>query len=424
LLTGSSAHQQDAWLRRQVVPSEIVSLSHLQAMITDMPGEPTSAGEAGGLLGQILETRLRRGLRTVLNAPGMHPAHLEEIRLMADRFGRPVALFIQEPDPAVPTPLQDRLQLMRMASGREWTCVWQIRSTTRLDWAACAPYPTATSWVVAGDIHGCLASWIALIEQSGGRVLYNDDGLAVDVQMPDGVRLASVGDLINRGTHSVEVLELAIRLHQRGKLVVVPGNHDLALASALISGEGASESRTETQLRLTRSARDLQQIGQWILNLSPYVVLRHSNGLQELVMSHAGLERGMVGRTDGWIRWRCAHGRPQWEAQQYGFDEDHFSFPWQQDYDEDRQLVHGHWARPSATVRPRGSTWNVDTNAVRGGRLSAFVWPECTVLSVEGQRQEVAVDESGNDVSGSPEAPHTMSTAETSTGPAGHGDPS
>ena len=68
------------------------------------------------------------------------------------------------------------------------------------------------TWAI-GDIHGCWLTLQRLLERIGWR--------------PGGDRLWLVGDLVNRGPSSLEVLRWAYQ-HRR-HLVAVLGNHDLHL---------------------------------------------------------------------------------------------------------------------------------------------------------------------------------------------------
>jgi serine/threonine protein phosphatase 1 len=72
--------------------------------------------------------------------------------------------------------------------------------------------------VAIGDIHGCLAALVTLID-------------AIDLGPED--TLVALGDYIDRGPHSRGVLDLMIVLARRCQLVPLLGNHEEVLLDAL-----------------------------------------------------------------------------------------------------------------------------------------------------------------------------------------------
>lgn len=118
-----------------------------------------------------------------------------------------------------------------------------------------------------GDIHGCFQTLQRLLRKVG----YD----------PRQDRLWLVGDLVNRGPRSLEVLRWAAE--QGDRIVVVLGNHDLHL---LARAAGVSEARKRDSLETVLAAPDRDEILAW-LRTRPLV---HREG--ETVMVHAGLFPG------------------------------------------------------------------------------------------------------------------------------------
>ncbi|WP_234414156.1 metallophosphoesterase family protein [Paenibacillus sp. CAA11] len=73
------------------------------------------------------------------------------------------------------------------------------------------------------DIHGCYEEFCDLLEQ----VNYNS---AED-------RLVLVGDYVDRGPRSREVIDLLIRLQEEAKVIILRGNHDQMMLDALLRDE-------------------------------------------------------------------------------------------------------------------------------------------------------------------------------------------
>ncbi len=102
---------------------------------------------------------------------------------------------------------------------------------------------------VIGDVHGCFATLQALWPRLGFD------------QRRD--RLWLVGDLVNRGPRSLEVLRWAREKSERlgGRMRVVLGNHDLHL---LAMHDGYAKSRRKDTLEEVLAAPDREQLIAWL----------------------------------------------------------------------------------------------------------------------------------------------------------------
>jgi bis(5'-nucleosyl)-tetraphosphatase (symmetrical) len=115
-----------------------------------------------------------------------------------------------------------------------------------------------------GDIHGCFETLQGLLRR-----------IAFD---PRADRLWLVGDLVNRGPESLDVLRWAVE--QGDRVVAVLGNHDLHLL-ARAAGVGGAKKRDSLDAVLTAPDRD--DLLAW-LQTRPLI---HREG--ETLMVHAGL---------------------------------------------------------------------------------------------------------------------------------------
>lgn len=116
---------------------------------------------------------------------------------------------------------------------------------------------------VIGDIQGCARTLHALLDQ---------------LALSEGDRLWCVGDLVNRGEGSLEVLRSLRALGERARVVL--GNHDLHL---LACSAGASLEKGDT-LSECLSAPDAPELLAW-LRAQP---LLYQEG--EVAMVHAGID--------------------------------------------------------------------------------------------------------------------------------------
>ena len=119
------------------------------------------------------------------------------------------------------------------------------------------------TWVV-GDVQGCWASLQSLL----GELQWN----------PCRDRLWMVGDLVNRGPHSLDVLRWAA--DNDDSLDVVLGNHDLHL---LARAAGVSRVKRRDTLEQVLAADDADQLLTWLRG-RPLAVHRHG-----VLLVHAGV---------------------------------------------------------------------------------------------------------------------------------------
>lgn len=115
-----------------------------------------------------------------------------------------------------------------------------------------------------GDVQGCYAALQKLLE----RVAFD----------PAEDRLWLVGDLVNRGPQSLEVLRFVKSLGSAALTVL--GNHDLHL---IMVAEGCSQPRDDDTLAAILAAPDRTELSAWLRTLP----LMHVEGRYAMV--HAGL---------------------------------------------------------------------------------------------------------------------------------------
>ena len=73
-------------------------------------------------------------------------------------------------------------------------------------------------------MHGCADELEALLAKLGYQLAWN--GKEVAVTPPEGRRAIFVGDLVDRGPRSPDVLRIARHMVEAGTALAVVGNHD------------------------------------------------------------------------------------------------------------------------------------------------------------------------------------------------------
>ncbi len=223
-------------------------------------------------------------------------------------------------------------------------------------------------YAVIGDVHGCYDALQRLCEALG----YDHD-----FHHPEGRVLVFVGDLINRGPESVRVLRLASRLVGQGRARLTLGNHDDALnrwlhGETVDTGKGGLD---KTLLEI-EGRDDKKTLKKAIAALYDQAALYWVLDGGALIVAHAGIEEGMIGKTDPETRRFILNGDAIGKSPQGKT----LRRDWAADYHGRPFIVYGHTPQERAEVR--GNTVNIDTGAYRGGLLTAFRWPERTLVSV------------------------------------------
>src|SRR5262249_51750047 len=82
---------------------------------------------------------------------------------------------------------------------------------------------------IIGDVHGCARELQTLLTKLGYRIEWRGGGRAVDVIPPSGRKAVFVGDLVDRGPNSPDVLRIAMSMTAAGTAYAVEGNHEYKL---------------------------------------------------------------------------------------------------------------------------------------------------------------------------------------------------
>lgn len=227
---------------------------------------------------------------------------------------------------------------------------------------------TQEHYDIIGDVHGCYDALQRLCRALGY------DG---DFHHPDSRTLVFVGDLADRGPDSIGVLRTVSRLARTGRARMVLGNHDDGLLHWLHGGPvdthkgGLDKTIAEIEARSDKKTFKKATLG-LLEQAALYLMLDGGR----LIVAHAGIEEEMIGKTDGETRRFVLNG----DAIGKSPEGKTLRRDWAADYHGAAFIVYGHTPQERAEIQ--GKTVNIDTGAYRGGLLTAFRWPERTLVSV------------------------------------------
>lgn len=234
---------------------------------------------------------------------------------------------------------------------------------------------------IIGDVHGCCAELESLLERLGYGVTWSGEGPArrADVRAPAGRRVVFVGDLVDRGPRSADVLRIVLAMTEAGSALLVPGNHDMKFLRWL---EGQKVAITHgldvTVADLSAAGEALREdVRRMLKRLWSHVWLDGGT----LAVAHAGLLEPMIGRATPRVRRFCLYGDTSGERDAAGLP---IRYHWALGYRGAPAVVYGH--TPVAQSEWINNTLCIDTGCCFGGRLTALRWPERQIVDVPAER--------------------------------------
>lgn len=226
---------------------------------------------------------------------------------------------------------------------------------------------------IIGDIHGCFKEFRTLTEKLGYRW---EGGIPIH---PENRKLAFLGDITDRGPESIKMIQVVYRLVTEKLAYYTPGNHCNKLYRFFLGNRvqisHGLETTVEEYKRLNK--KEQKKIKQMFIELyesAPlYLVLDHGN----LIIAHAGIKESFIGKSDKQVKTFVLYGDITGEKHPDGSP---VRLDWAKHYLGKPIIVYGH--TPVLEVRVVNNTYNIDTGAVFGGKLSALRYPELEIVQV------------------------------------------
>lgn len=412
LLIGPSGAGKSTFARQFFKPTEIISSDVCRGLISDDENNQTVSADAFELVRFIAAKRLKLGLLTVIDATNVQPESRREwVRLAREYHVLPVAIILNMPEQVcqerntlrsdrnfgthvIPQQISQLKRGLRDLREEGFRQIFEMRSpedVAMLETITRSPLYNNKKdehgpFDIIGDVHGCYDELCNLLEVLGYRVDKENASLisAPMTTNADGYtrfrKPVFVGDLVDRGPKSPQVLRLVMNMVNNGLALCVPGNHDAKLLRYL-NGKNVQlrHGLEQTVAQLTSETPEfLDAVKSFIDGLISHYVLDDG----KLVVAHAGLKESMQGRGSGAVREFCLYGETTGETDEFGLP---IRYNWAMEYKGRAMVVYGH--TPVPTAQWWNNTIDIDTGCVFGASLTALRYPERELVSVPALEQ-------------------------------------
>lgn len=380
VMVGASGSGKSTFAKTHFTNSEIVSPQ-------GGDGSAARPGDAGGALSEVIGARLRRRCLTVVDASNVDAKDRTSLlRIAKEHYAQAVAIVL------VPGGDDAVREILGRIGEEGFHSVHDLRSEAEISAATVERTRLRTDlrdeqgpFDIIGDVHGCADELIALLEKLGYAVQLTGSGVQRRVvsRTPQGRRAAFVGDLVDRGPASPDVLRIVMHMVREGQALTVPGNHDIKLLR-WFNGRKVkfSHGLAETVSQLAREPDSFRvEVQEFIDGLASHAWLEGGR----LAVAHAGIKEEMLGRVSGAVREFCLYGDTRGETDEFGLP---IRYHWAAEYRGPTAIVYGHTPVPEAEWL--NNTLCIDTGCVFGGKLTALRWPEREIVSVPAARAYAA----------------------------------
>ena len=403
VLMGAPGSGKSTFARRHFLPTEILSSDMFRGLVSDDENDQAATVDAFAVLHDVAGRRLRHGKLVVVDATNVQKeARAPLVQLARDHYCQTVAIVLNMPERICIERNRERpdrsfgdhvvrnhtRSLRSSLHGLEregFRHVYVLNSPEQLE---AAVIERTRLWNdrkddhgpfdIIGDVHGCYDELTHLLEELGYSVVRNEGDIRV--QAPEGRKAVFVGDLVDRGPNTPDVLRLVMGMVSAGTALCVPGNHDEKYLRKLRGKDvKIAHGLAETLEQMERETPEFHASVQKFLDglISHYVL---DGG--KLVVAHAGMKENMQGRGAGPVRQFALYGETTGETDEFGLP---VRVNWAAEYRGNAAVVYGHTPVPRAEWL--NNTIDIDTGCVFGGRLTALRYPERTLVSVPAARE-------------------------------------
>ncbi|MBK0402603.1 polynucleotide kinase-phosphatase [Adhaeribacter sp. BT258] len=400
VLVGPSSSGKSTFARKYFKPTEIISSDFCRALVSDDENDLDATKDAFDVLHFLAAKRLKRGKLTVIDALNIRKEDRAKlVQLAKDNYALAAAIVLETPiktaferhagrtdrnfGKAVLEKQFDSYKRSLKSIKHEGFGYTYFVDTSEEQTIVRQPLWNNKKeehgpFDIIGDVHGCFEELNELLQTLGYLVEKLPDG-HYHVQHPENRKLIFLGDLVDRGPDSPEVLRLVMDAVKVGKALCIRGNHDDKLQKYLLGKDvNLAHGLEKTVQQLTNANKEFKvELKAFLDSLIAHYVLDNGN----LVVAHGGLPEEMHGRAAAAVRAFCLYGETTGEIDEFGLP---VRYNWAKNYRGKATVVYGH--TPVPTVEWLNNTVNIDNGCVFGGKLTALRYPERETISVSAKK--------------------------------------
>ena len=406
VLIGATGAGKSTFAARWFKPTEIISSDVARGLVSDDQNDQAVSADAFDLMRAIAEKRLKNRRLAVIDATNVRaPERKQWIETARRWHALPVAIVLDpglkvciarnegRPDrnfgPGVPQRMiADIHKGLRGLSREGFRQVWTLSTAAAIDAARIERRPLWTDkreqhgpFDIIGDVHGCADELELLLGRLGYELAWvdGDGGREARLRSPAGRKLVFVGDLVDRGPRTPDVLRVAMAAVASGIGFVVQGNHDSKLHRWLSGRDVKVAHGLQQSIDQLAGESDAFKaaVKAFLYDLRSHFWLDGG----KLAVAHAGLKEDMIGRGSPAVRDFALYGETSGEIDEYGLP---VRADWAAAYRGKTTVVYGH--TPILAAEWVNNTICIDTGCVFGGKLSALRWPEKELIEVAALR--------------------------------------
>ncbi|MGI4787500.1 MAG: polynucleotide kinase-phosphatase, partial [Janthinobacterium lividum] len=394
VLIGASGSGKSSFARSHFKPTEVLSSDFCRGLVSDDENDQAATNDAFDVLHYVASKRLAAGRLTVVDATNVQPEARKPLVALAREYHcLPVAIVLDMPEHlcqernqtrpdrdfgphVVRNHIKNLRQSLRGLEREGFRHVFVMHRPEEVSAATVIREPLYNDkrseqgpFDIIGDIHGCFDELTALLSKMG----YSIEGHTVTP--PEGRKVVFLGDLVDRGPKTPDVLKLIMGMVENGTGLCVPGNHDIKYLRKLAGKDvQVTHGLADTLMQMAGETPEFaDSVKRFLDGLVSHYVLDGGR----LIVAHAGLKAEMQGRGSGKVREFALYGETTGETDEFGLP---IRYNWADQYRGTANVVYGHTPIPAPEWL--NHTINIDTGCVFGGSLTALRWPERELVSV------------------------------------------
>jgi len=398
-IIGASSSGKSTFATKHFLPTEVLSSDYFRALISDDENNLEVSKEAFEALFGIADYRLKNMRLTAIDATSVQSYARKQIITKANEHDcHAVAIVLNLPERelidrhkartdrdfdarVISKHTMELRRGLRDIKKEGFRYVYELKSQEDVDNIEIVRTKLWNDkkdmrgpFDIIGDIHGCFDELKSLLKELG-YVKKRDKGYV----HPQGRTAIFLGDLMDRGPKSVEVLKTVMDMTANGSALCLNGNHEEKLnkylrGKKIIRSHGLAETIEKIE---AENKEFIAKVRDFVDGLRSHYVLDGG----KLVVAHAGIIEKYQGRGSRRVRDFCLYGDVDGERDEYGLP---VRLNWAADYRGKATVVYGH--TPQVEVYATNNTYCIDTGCVFGGKLTALKYPEKEIISVQAKK--------------------------------------